>query len=142
MNFAHISSDRVVNIIVADDEETAVAVAPLGVSLVVDVTDQPQVALDWLYVDGELKPPPMRYMNTDRHSIPADGTTAATVTYTDTYPDAPEQVVFTVNGATKTVQVTSAGNAFLDVVSSTPGDSIVVSVDALPGTSLTITVES
>lgn len=96
----------------------------------------------WTYAGGTFTPPPARSLTVDRVTIPADGTTVAVVTYTDTHDDAPASVVFTVNGATKTVTLTAAGNAVLDVASSTADDTITVTVDALPEASVTITVEA
>lgn len=85
-------------------------------------------------------PPPTPGLAVDRTTIPADGLTAAVVTYTDPRVGAPLSVTFTVNGATQTV-LTAAGVAVLAVASATPGDTITVTVDALPGEAVTITVE-
>lgn len=65
-------------------------------------------------------------------SIPADGQTASTVTYSDTRASAPESVVFIVNGVSSSqISLSSAGNAFLDVTSTTPDDIITVECNGL-----------
>lgn len=131
------TTGQVVNVIIVNDTtfdpgpDLTLAVLPDGST----------VGPGWRLVAGAWAEPPRRDLAANRDSIPGDGTTAATVTYTDTHDDAPTSVVFTVNGATKTVQLTAAGNAILDVVSSTPGDTVVVTVDALPDAAVTITVE-
>ncbi len=68
-------------------------------------------------------------LGTDAYSIPADGTTAATVTYTDHSPTAPLVVTFLVNGATADSEVRD-GVATIEVVASTPGP-VEVSVASL-----------
>lgn len=83
------------------------------------------------------RPPPS--LTTDRTTVPPDGTTVATVTYTNLRSDAPARVNFDVNGTVKDVALSAAGNAILEVASATPGDVVRVSV-ADAGT-VTITVE-
>lgn len=74
----------------------------------------------------------------DRYTIPADGTTAATVTFSQKGPQAPVEVTFDVNGQTVTESLT-ADKATVEVVSTNPGDEIVVSTG---GSSVTIQVEA
>jgi hypothetical protein len=84
-------------------------------------------------IDG---PYPRRDLTTDTDTIPADGTTPATVTYLDTHEGAPSEVVFTVNAALATVALID-GKAVLEVTTSQAGP-VDVSVDTLP-TTLAIT---
>jgi hypothetical protein len=72
-------------------------------------------------------------------TIPADGVTAAVVTYTDPGTERTTSVAFTANGISESVDLDANGVALLDVVSSTPGDTITVSVDTIPNT-VTVTV--
>lgn len=75
---------------------------------------------------------------TDRYTIPANGNTAATVTFTQKGPQAPTEVTFDVNGQTVT-ETLVADKATVEVVSTNPGDEIVVSTG---GSSVTIQVEA
>jgi hypothetical protein len=71
-------------------------------------------------------------------TIPPDGTTTAVVTYTDPGTEKTADVTFTVNGVAETVALDAQGVATLDVVSSTPNDTITVTTDT--GLSVVITV--
>lgn len=79
------------------------------------------------------------HVSTDRETIPADGTTFATVTYYDGNTNAPASVKFNVNGVTATAAVTNR-RASVEVASNTPGQ-IEVAVDVLPGQNVTIKSE-
>lgn len=109
---------------------------PAGLTIRELPADSP-VAPGWTQDGATYAPPPA--LGVDRTTIPADGTTPAVVTYRNTRPDAPASVTFTANGATQAVQL-AGGEARLEVVSSTPGDTVTVTVDALPGAAVTITV--
>lgn len=75
----------------------------------------------------------------DRNSIPADGTTAALVTYRNYAADAPTSATFTANGASVTTALTD-GVATVEVTAAQAGP-VDVSVDALPGFILTLNAE-
>lgn len=130
------TTGQVVNVIVVED---ATFDPGDGLTLTL-LPDGSPVGPGWRLVSGSWVEPPRRDLTIDRTSIPANGTTPAVVTYTDTHDDAPTSVVFTVNGATDTVTVVD-GAAVLEVVSTTAGDTITVTVDALPDAAVTITVE-
>lgn len=130
---ALINGSRVTNVIIIDPE---ILYAPSGGQIVVTLPDNSPVGPGWTYDGATFTAPPTRTLTVDRASIPANGTTAAVVTYRDTFPDGPASVTFTVNGVAQAVTVTNS-EALLDVVSSTPGDTIEVTVGEL---STTITV--
>lgn len=77
-------------------------------------------------------------MGTDRQTIPADGVTAAKITFTQKGPNAPKTVVFSVNGQNMDEVLSSEGLAVCEVVSSNSGDIIMVSAE---GISVPIRVE-
>lgn len=68
------------------------------------------------------------HLTTDRPAIPADGVTAATVTFTQKGPGAPAEVVFDVNGQVVTETLGAAKSAMVTVTSTNPGDRITVGV--------------
>jgi len=90
----------------------------------IDVTDlDPQPGVGWLHLQGTFM---LRTAVTvDRDTIPADGTTAATVTYKDNTPGATGSVVFDVNGvAHDPLPLAADGTASIQVVSESAGDRI------------------
>lgn len=79
-------------------------------------------------------PPPLpKALSVSPGSIPPDGKTAATVTYTNGQPGAPTSVVFNVNGNLTTVAVANE-TATLQVASATAGDVILIQCDGLTTT--------
>ena len=140
-NYAHVQGEDVVNVIVLDDDaDPAEFVDAIGGGQLIPLDDHEGGAwgVGWRYVNGAPVPPPVRELSIDRQTIPADGTTAALVTYRDTHDDAPASVTFTVNGVDQAVDVTD-GVAELEVTGTVPGR-IEVTVDALPDQRV-ITVE-
>lgn len=138
MRAALIDNGTVLNVIVVDPDNDYTP--PDGTELV-ELADDVVIEPGWLVNGTGYRRPPHRELTGGGVAISPDGVSTTVVTYTDTHDDAPDTVTFTVNGATKVVQLTAAGNAFLDVVSSTPGDTITVTVDALPDAVVTITVD-
>lgn len=128
------TTGQVVNVIIVEDDTFDPGD---GLTLTALPDDSP-VGPGWRLVSGAWVAPPRRDLAVDRASIPADGTTAATVTYTDTHDDAPTSVVFTVNGLDSNAVDLVDAAAALQVTSTTPGDVIEVTVGEL---SLSIQVE-
>lgn len=131
------TTGQVVNVIVVEDDTFDPGD---GLTLNLLPNESP-VTQGWRLVEGEWVAPPRRDLTVDQDSIPGDGTTAATVTYTDTHDDAPTEVVFAVNGTASAATALVQGTASIEVVSSSPGDVITVTVDVLPDTQVAITVE-
>lgn len=92
--------------------------------ITIDVTDA-AVSIGWTYANGVFSAPPVESLIANPNAITSAQTT--TVTYTNTYSDAPTEAIFTVNNVTATVALTN-GTAELDVTPSGVGD-IVVSVN-------------
>lgn len=104
----------------------------------VDVTTvSPRPTIGWYrdgngnWIDGTVS------LTSDRPSIPADGTTFATITFKQKGPKAPAKVRFSVNG-TEAEDPLVNGSAVLTVTSTNPGDQILVTAG---GASVTILVE-
>jgi hypothetical protein len=76
-------------------------------------------------------------ISVDRDLIPADGKTAATVTYEDYTPSAPPYVTFDVNGS-RVEEYVLNGTASIEITSASPSDRITVGVEDF---SVTIDVE-
>lgn len=124
MRAALLEGDQVVNVI---EYDPAADYDPAPYELV-ELGNEP-VGPGWRRRNGKLIPPAMRRLNASPFQIPADGKTAATVTYENTYDGPPAQVTFTVNGATATESLVD-GKASIEVVATTP-DEIVVTCDEL-----------
>lgn len=75
----------------------------------------------------ELAFPP--HLSVSRATIPADGASAAVVTYTNTRNDAPAEITFDVNGAAVTEALLD-GTASIEVTAAAPGP-IVISCEGL-----------
>lgn len=93
----------------------------------VDITAaSPQPVTGWFrdgagaWVDGTPK------LSVDRPSIPADGVTAARVTFSQKGPKTPTAVTFDVNGQAVSETLSPEGVAVCDIVSSNPGDQVQV----------------
>lgn len=140
--YAHIVDGEVVNVVDAPADLTPGwllgALGGQGEIAPLSDFDPDPVGIGWKVIDGVPVPPPRRNLAVDRTSIPGDGTTAATVTYTDTHNDAPASVVFTVNGLDSNAVDLVGAAATLQVTSTTPGDVIEVTVNGL---SLSIQVQ-
>lgn len=93
-----------------------------GLTLV-ELADDDAVGPGWdVTPAGGFAPPPS--LTADPSTIPADGATTSTVTYTNHGTSAPATVTFDVNGATTDVPLTS-GVAAIDVTAATPGPVVV-----------------
>lgn len=133
-NFALIQDNVVRNIIVAE-QEWVTEYATENNFDVVDLTNN-TTAISIGYIRKESSYFPPEEISTDVSEIPPDGTTAATITYTDNGLEPAESVSGTVNSDPTTVALTN-GVGSLQVVSQTPNDTIVV---VLGGVSLVIEV--
>lgn len=112
----------VVNVIVYDPE--ADYEPPWGLTLD-PLPDGSPVSIGWRHLDGEYTPPPTESLGVAPLEVPVGE--VATATYTNTFPEAPASVVFTVNGVTAEVALTD-GIAELDVTVAEAGP-VTISVD-------------
>jgi hypothetical protein len=103
---------------------------------IVFVADDLHLSPGWTYSNGEFVPPPVNGLYAPQTAKLSEKILA---NYTNTYPDTPANVLFTVNGATTTVALTS-GVAELEITPSAIGP-ITVSVDQ-PVDSVVINVEA
>lgn len=116
----------VVNVIVYDPASTY----DPGDLILDQLPDDSAVGPGWLVNPYRIAP--VKSLLVNPATIPADGATASTATYTNTFPGAPAQVTFDVNGTPTTVAVAN-GIAELDVTAVAPGQ-IAVTCDGLTAT--------
>lgn len=107
-----------------------------GVAIEV-LPESSRVGPGWRWSEAEgYREPPARTLTANPLAVPADGATTATVTYRNTYDDAPVAITFDANGATTEVDLTD-GVAHLDVTAAQPGPVVI----ACDGLSVTISAE-
>jgi len=107
---------------------------PYDEAVRVDAMD-PRPGIGWVKkADGTFAP--QYVLVADVTSIPADGKTVATVTYTDNTASPPASITFDVNGV-KTDAALINGSASIAVTSTSPGDLITVTAGT---TGITISV--
>jgi hypothetical protein len=128
---ALIRDDVVVNLIVTDDSTPdgwlEEYVEAEGLDRAVDLADVVHpVAIGFVYRQGRGYVPPEELTAEPAH-LPADGTTASTLTYVDNRADPPDSVTADVNGLAQTVPLVG-GRGTLQVASRTAGDAVTVRV--------------
>jgi hypothetical protein len=134
--YALINDSRIDNVALVDDTTDEGLAYLSAISGEYDTVIPVQTGGPGQYVTPEGDPIPFPTLTSDRPSVPPDGTTAATITYTNQEPTAPAAATFTVNGASPQPAELDNGAASVEVASVTPGDTITVEAEGL-----TITVE-
>lgn len=129
-DYALIQGDRVANVVSVDSTTLAGQAYLVAIVSHYDRIIPAEGYARGQYLDASGNPIPLPALTTDVPSIPPDGTTAATITYTNGQPDAPASVVFDVNGSTTEVAL-SGGSASIAVTSTTSGDEVTVQADGL-----------
>lgn len=135
--WALVRGNVVENVIVVDDDDHGFAPDYVGrddndFERAVDLsTLEVQPSIGWVFRRGIGYVPPA-VIAVDRDTIPANGTTAATVTYTDNRAAPADHVTFVVNGEEQDPPVPLVdGKASITVASSTAGDTVTVSAEGL-----------
>lgn len=129
-HIAFVKADEVVDIIVVDEDTGSgfadLIVAERGYDRYLDVELAGAVTIGQVFRQGKGYVAPVT-VSVDRSSIPPDGATPATITYTDNRLNPPASIGADVNGAKVDVPLVG-GVGTLAVTSANPGDVVTVAL--------------